>query len=113
LPTYTYTCTSCNDLIEKRQSFHDAPLTTCEQCGGSLRKVFHPVGIVFKGSGWYVTDSRSSSSTAVSGNGTSTSKPAESSDSGSTKPAESSKPAEASSTSTTSTTSASSASSKD
>jgi putative FmdB family regulatory protein len=109
LPTYTYTCTSCNDVIEKRQSFHDAPLTTCEQCGGSLRKVFHPVGIVFKGSGWYVTDSRSSSSTTVSGNGTSTSKSAESSDS--SKPAETSKPAEASSTSTPSTTSTSSASS--
>jgi putative FmdB family regulatory protein len=66
LPTYTYTCTSCNDLIERRQSFSDPPLTTCEQCGGSLRKVFHPVGIVFKGSGWYVTDSRSASSTSVS-----------------------------------------------
>ena len=61
MPTYTYTCTSCNDVVEKRQSFSDAPLTTCEQCGGSLRKVFHPVGIVFKGSGWYITDSRSSS----------------------------------------------------
>jgi putative FmdB family regulatory protein len=70
LPTYTYTCISCNDLIERRQSFSDPPLTTCEQCGGSLRKVFHPVGIVFKGSGWYVTDSRSSSSSSGA-NGTS------------------------------------------
>jgi putative FmdB family regulatory protein len=52
VPTYTYTCTACNDLIEKRQSFSDPPLTTCEQCGGALRKVIHPVGIVFKGSGW-------------------------------------------------------------
>lgn len=60
MPTYTYTCTSCNELIEKRQSFSDPPLTTCEQCGGNLRKVIHPVGIVFKGSGWYVTDSRGS-----------------------------------------------------
>src|ERR1051326_8057096 len=59
VPTYTYKCTACDDMIEKRQSFSDPPLTTCEQCGGSLRKVFHPVGIVFKGSGWYVTDSRS------------------------------------------------------
>jgi putative FmdB family regulatory protein len=62
VPTYTYTCTACNDVIEKRQSFSDAPLTTCEQCGGALRKVIHPVGIVFKGSGWYITDSRSASS---------------------------------------------------
>src|SRR5690349_3558382 len=70
VPTYTYTCTACNDLIEKRQSFSDPPLTTCEQCGGALRKVIHPVGIVFKGSGWYITDSRSASSTsAASSNG--------------------------------------------
>ena len=61
MPIYTYTCVDCNDVIEKRQSFSDPPLTTCEQCGGALRKVIHPVGIVFKGSGWYVTDSRSSS----------------------------------------------------
>lgn len=65
VPTYSYTCTSCNDVIEKRQSFSDPPLTTCEQCGGQLRKIIHPVGIVFKGSGWYVTDSRSSSSAAT------------------------------------------------
>ena len=60
MPTYTYTCTTCNNHIEKRQSFTDPPLTTCEECGGTLRKIIHPVGIVFKGSGWYVTDSRSS-----------------------------------------------------
>src|ERR671922_10642 len=64
VPTYTYTCTACNDVIEKRQSFSDPPLTTCEQCGGALRKVIHPVGIVFKGSGWYITDSRASSASA-------------------------------------------------
>ncbi len=61
VPIYTYTCTSCNAMIEKRQSFSDAPLTVCDACGGNLRKVIHPVGIVFKGSGWYVTDSRKSS----------------------------------------------------
>src|SRR5882724_3714182 len=64
VPTYTYTCTSCNDVVELRQSFTDPPLTTCEQCGGTLRKIIHPVGIVFKGSGWYITDSRASSSSA-------------------------------------------------
>ena len=62
MPTYTYTCTACNDIIEKRQSFTDPPLTTCEQCGGTLRKVIHPVGIVFKGSGFYKNDSRSNGS---------------------------------------------------
>ena len=64
MPTYTYTCTACNDVIEKRQSYSDPPLTTCEQCGGALRKVIHPVGIVFKGSGWYITDSRVGTSAA-------------------------------------------------
>src|SRR4051794_41945933 len=64
VPTYTYTCTSCNDIIEKRQSFSDPRLTTCEQCGGTLRKIIHPVGIVFKGSGWYINDSRASSASA-------------------------------------------------
>jgi putative FmdB family regulatory protein len=99
LPTYTYTCTSCNDIIEKRQSFHDAALTTCEQCGGSLRKVFHPVGIVFKGSGWYVTDSRSSSSSTVNGS-TPESKPKDDT----AKSTETSKPAETATTSSTTTT---------
>src|ERR1700716_2002237 len=91
VPIYTYTCTSCNEVVEKRQSFTDAPLTTCEQCGGTLRKVIHPVGIVFKGSGWYSTDSRASSSaTRSSGTDTSSSdskgsKDSESKDSSSTK----------------------------
>src|ERR1700730_12386200 len=70
VPIYTYTFTSCNEVVETRQSFTDPPLTTCEHCGGTLRKVIHPVGIVFKGSGWYITDSRSSSS-ATSGSSTS------------------------------------------
>jgi putative FmdB family regulatory protein len=81
VPTYTYTCTACNDVIEKRQSFTDAPLTTCEQCGGALRKVIHPVGIVFKGSGWYITDSRASSSSANGPSGSASSS-TESKDSG-------------------------------
>src|ERR1700674_4877811 len=61
VPTHTYTCTACDDHVEKRQSYSDPPLTICEKCGGKLRKNIHPVGIVFKGSGWYVTDSRSKS----------------------------------------------------
>ena len=79
MPTYTYTCTACNDLIEKRQSFSDPPLTTCEQCGGTLRKVIHPVGIVFKGSGWYITDSRvGTSSSSNNGRSSSSSEPSSS-----------------------------------
>ena len=82
VPIYTYSCTSCSNVVEKRQSFSDSPLTTCEECGGALRKVIHPVGIVFKGSGWYITDSRSSASSA-NGSTSSSSETSASKDSGS------------------------------
>jgi putative FmdB family regulatory protein len=59
VPTYEYECTSCGQHIEVFQRFSEDPLTTCGVCGGALRKVFHPAGIVFKGSGFYATDSRS------------------------------------------------------
>ena len=62
MPTYEYACTECGDRTEVVQSISDAPLTTCTVCGGALRKVFSPVGIVFKGSGFYRTDSRGRSS---------------------------------------------------
>jgi putative FmdB family regulatory protein len=58
MPTYEYVCTECGDRTEAVQSISDAPLSTCTVCGGRLRKVFSPVGIVFKGSGFYRTDSR-------------------------------------------------------
>ena len=58
MPTYEYACTECGDRTEVVQSFADAPPTTCTVCGGPLRRVFSPVGIVFKGSGFYRTDSR-------------------------------------------------------
>jgi putative FmdB family regulatory protein len=60
VPTYQYACTSCGEQLEAMQRFSDAPLTVCPACGGALRKVFSPVGIVFKGSGFYRTDSRKS-----------------------------------------------------
>jgi putative FmdB family regulatory protein len=59
MPTYEYTCSSCGTHIEVYQRFSDVPLTECGVCGGQLRKVFHPAGILFKGSGFYKTDSRS------------------------------------------------------
>lgn len=65
MPIYTYACASCDQVIEKRQSYTDEPLTTCEQCGNALRRVIQPVGIVFKGSGWYVNDSRPAAKTAA------------------------------------------------
>ncbi len=58
MPTYQYACTTCGEQVEAVQRFTDEPLTVCTACGGSLRKVYSPVGIVFKGSGFYRTDSR-------------------------------------------------------
>jgi putative FmdB family regulatory protein len=62
VPTYQYTCTECGEGLEAYQKFTDDPLTVCPACGGKLRKIFSPVGIVFKGSGFYRTDSRASAS---------------------------------------------------
>jgi len=61
MPTYQYRCTECGEDLEAVQKFSDAPLTTCPTCGGPLRKVFNAVGVVFKGSGFYRTDSRNGS----------------------------------------------------
>ena len=58
MPVYVYRCASCNAETEKRQSFSDASLTTCESCGGTVRRVLHAVGVIFKGSGFYSTDNR-------------------------------------------------------
>jgi putative FmdB family regulatory protein len=58
MPTYEYACKDCAEHVEVVQSFKDDPLTECPACGGPLRKVFAPVGIVLKGSGFYKTDSR-------------------------------------------------------
>src|SRR5437763_5778301 len=61
MPTYEYACKKCDEHVEVVQSFKDEPLTECPSCGGPLRKVFAPVGIVLKGSGFYKTDNRASS----------------------------------------------------
>jgi putative FmdB family regulatory protein len=58
MPTYEYACKSCGEHVEVVQSFKDEPLTECPACGGPLRKVFGSIGISFKGSGFYKTDSR-------------------------------------------------------
>ena len=63
MPTYQYACTGCGHEHEAVQSFTDDPLTTCPECGGQLRKLFGNVGVVFKGSGFYRTDSRKGEST--------------------------------------------------
>ena len=80
MPTYEYVCTKCGEGLEAVQSFNDPPLTKCPSCKGKLRKVFSAAGIVFKGSGFYKTDSRSGSkgsdSKSSSSSGSSDSKPA-------------------------------------
>jgi putative FmdB family regulatory protein len=62
MPTYAYACTACDHRFEAVQSFSDDALSVCPECDGRLRKVFGSVGVVFKGSGFYRTDSRSASS---------------------------------------------------
>ena len=70
MPLYDYQCDQCGHRFEVRQGIREDPLTECPQCGGRIRRVIHPVGIVFKGSGFYVTDSRKQSS-ATMGSGSS------------------------------------------
>ena len=65
MPTYQYSCTACGEPLEVVQAFTDDALTECPACGGQLRKLYNAVGIVFKGSGFYRTDSRSGSSSTV------------------------------------------------
>ena len=64
MPTYQYSCTECGHFFEQFQSFTDDALTECPECAGKLRKVFNAVGVVFKGSGFYRNDSRSSGSSS-------------------------------------------------
>jgi putative FmdB family regulatory protein len=72
VPIYTYECQSCGSSLERRQGFNDEPLKVHDDCGGGLRRVIYPAGIVFKGSGFYNTDYK---------NGTASNKPKESTDS--------------------------------
>ncbi|MEB3980288.1 FmdB family transcriptional regulator [Mycobacterium sp. 663a-19] len=84
MPTYSYECTECGNRFDIVQAFTDDALTTCEQCSGRLRKLFNSVGIVFKGSGFYRTDSRESGKKVKSStNGSSTDSGSASTDSGS------------------------------
>jgi putative FmdB family regulatory protein len=103
VPTYQYACTECSHVFEQFQSFSDDALTDCPECGGRLRKLFNAVGVVFKGSGFYRTDSRaaagsSPSSTSPSSDGSSSSDPGSS---GGTATKTESKPAPATKSSST------------
>jgi putative FmdB family regulatory protein len=83
VPTYQYACTECGHAFEQVQSFTDDALTTCPECSGRLRKVFNAVGVVFKGSGFYRTDSRATGGSTSTTSGSSSSGDAGSSGSGS------------------------------
>ena len=98
MPTYQYTCTDCGEQVEAVQKFSDDPLTVCPHCGGKLRKVFSPVGIVFKGSGFYRTDSRGKPSTPKADGGGDKDKSKKAADSSSASKASSSDGASSSST---------------
>jgi putative FmdB family regulatory protein len=100
MPTYQYACTECGHAFEQFQSFSEDALTVCPECDGRLRKLFNAVGVVFKGSGFYRTDSRSSTSAATPASTTSSTSGSSDSSSGS-------------STSTPASTSSSSSSSSD
>jgi putative FmdB family regulatory protein len=69
VPTYQYACTACDERLEVVQRFTDDSLTECPRCAGRLRKVFSPVGVVFKGSGFYRTDSRAAANGSGSAKG--------------------------------------------
>lgn len=94
MPTYSYACTACGHRFDVQQAFTDPTLTECPECSGRLRKLFGAVGVVFKGPGFYRTDSRSSGKTASIPAGSSSgasassgaSKPASSGSSGSASP---------------------------
>jgi len=106
VPTYQYACTECDHAFEQFQSFTDDSLTVCPACNGRLRKLFNAVGVVFKGSGFYRTDNRSSNGNSSSGTSSGTSSSTSGTgDSGSAK-----KETAASSGSSTTSTSAGSAS---
>jgi putative FmdB family regulatory protein len=87
VPTYSYACTECGNRFDVVQAFTDDPLTTCQHCSGRLRKLFGAVGVVFKGSGFYRTDSRESAKSATNGsakNGSSSSETSGSSETSTT-----------------------------
>ena len=102
MPTYQYACTACGEQLEVVQSFSDASLTECPACQGPLRKVFSAVGVVFKGSGFYRTDSRSKDSASVSASAGSSSSSSESTSSSTGSSSSDSKTPAAASTGSTS-----------
>ena len=100
MPTYQYSCTDCGEPLEVVQSFTDDALTECPACGGRLRKLYNAVGIVFKGSGFYRTDSRSGSTSSVPASGSSSDSGSSSTSSASSTPSAPAAPSTSTSSST-------------
>jgi putative FmdB family regulatory protein len=67
MPLYEYECENCGRRFERLQSINAEPVRQCPECAGAVHKIFHAAGIIFKGSGWYITDSRKANSGAVTG----------------------------------------------
>jgi putative FmdB family regulatory protein len=111
VPTYSYACTECGDRFDAVQAFSDSALTTCAKCNGRLRKLFGNVGVVFKGSGFYRTDSRDSAKSATSGSNNGSGSESTSSSSSSSSSDKASSSSNGSSSSTTSAAPAAAASS--
>ncbi len=88
MPVYEYECEQCGTRFERIQSVRDEPIRRCPECSGTVHKVFYPAGIIFKGSGWYITDSRKSSSSAVTGESKSNGKEAKAKEEKKAPPAE-------------------------
>ncbi|MBV8860750.1 MAG: FmdB family transcriptional regulator [Mycobacterium sp.] len=86
MPTYSYACTECDNRFDVVQAFTDDALTTCENCSGRLRKLFNSVGVVFKGSGFYRTDSREAAKSSTNGSAKSDSSSSSEASSSSDKP---------------------------
>lgn len=97
MPTYQYACTGCGHQLEAVQSFTDPPLTVCPECDGALRKVFSAVGVVFKGSGFYRTDSRATPAKAANGHSPTSAPDKSGTDPGGKSPSTDAKPAAATS----------------
>lgn len=105
MPTYEYACTTNGHRFEVKQSFADDALTECVECGEPVRKVFNAAGLVFKGSGYYVTDTRGGSGKSSTGSASSTSSTSSSTSSDSGSSSSSSKSSDSSKSSSTSTSS--------
>lgn len=82
MPVYEYECENCGTRFERLQSINDEPVRQCPECAGAVHKIFHAAGIIFKGSGWYITDSRKATSGAVTGETKSTSGESKATDTG-------------------------------